>query len=659
MLKKVFAVTALGGLMAVVVAAGGFFALRLYSAPLEQRLLAQTRQLQGLARDLHDEVRAVNQADFSVLAALRRDDARIDRLLDRWREAYQGGWHPAMLVVPVGAIRDTLARWDTTHGQVTDLLARERVLKGIGGAITLLDKTAATLLDQAEQVVRELVRSGADSRDVYFASRQIVLIQRISQHLHTLLKPSAWRGDFTESSRYEALVRDSALFERTLEAMLKGDRRMGIAPGGDARVRQRLRDNGKMFASINRDIGRILSMVPVLQDIQHTVGALRVSSRDFAQRSGGLAQTLLTYRTRDDSLFAALFLAALAALIVLSAYGIYSQRRFRSRLAFSIAQNTRFKQALSDLQPVLEALADGRVAAGELDAGAGVEGVIAPFNRAMAQWRNTLIAIKGWTGKLAPLAQRVNGAADKLADGSARQIEGTAASSAGLNRAVSTVDRAATHVADMSRALESLKAGCAEARRRLQHTEEADRALVHRSQAQAQRIESLVGQLNALAQGVEELSVMVLHLLVRVQDAGQAGHEPVSYANRALQVAHQCTEAVEQLDEGLTQLGEENGGREADAAGPGPRASLNQDLEAHLGAMDTSSDRIAGLLQETAPLLAELTAALLSVSDDLDTIHEYTMQASNETADVSKAGKRIAELVEHIGRSIDKYNIMQ
>ncbi|HKJ22865.1 MAG TPA: hypothetical protein VKA13_07230, partial [Gammaproteobacteria bacterium] len=176
-------------------------------------------------------------------------------------------------------------------------------------------------------------------------------------------------------------------------------------------------------------------------------------------------------------------------------------------------------------------------------------------------------------------------------------------------------------------------------------------------------IDALVGELDSLARGVEELSVMVLHLLVRIQDAGQAGHEPVSYANRALQVAHQCTEAVERLDEGLTQLREGDSRRAVDEARPDQLParyeSFLRQMDEHFAAMDNQSERIAGLLRETAPLLGELTAALLSMSDDLDNIHEYTMHASNETADALKSGKRIAELVDHIGRSIDKYHIMQ
>lgn len=652
MLRKAFAVIALGGLAAFVLGASGFFALRLYSAPLEHGLLSQTRRLQDLARDLQDEAQNISQADFAALAALRRDDARIGALMGRWRDEYTGGWRPAQAMVPVDRLRGVLARWKITHGQIADLLARERVLKGISRAITMLDKTADSLLSQSEKVVSDLINGGAGSRDVYLASRQIVLIQRISQHLHNLLKPSAWSGAFDQSAGYEDLVRDSALFEHNLEAMLKGDRRLEISRTPDAGVRQRLRDNGRLFASVNRDIGQILSMVPVLQDVRQTVQALRTSSRTFAEDSGGLSQDLVTLRSRHDTVFAALYLAALAALLTLLTFGVYERRRFRGRLDFSLAQSRQFKQALSALQPALEGLARGEMAAAELDAVPGVEGVIVPFNQTVARWRNTLTAIKGWTTKLGPLVERVNAAAGKVAEGAARQIEGVTASSAGLNRALSTVDQASTRVADTSRALEVLKAGAAAARTRMNETMGPDRAAARHAREQAERIDALVGRLNALAQGVEELSVMVLHLLVRFQDAGQAGHEPVSYANRALQVAHQCTEAVEQLDQGLTRIHEESGQL------PVEDEPLKRQMEEYLTAADAHSDRVAGLLQETAPLLAELTAVLLSASDDLDSVHEYTMQASNETADASGEGKRIAELVEHIGRSIDQYNIM-
>ncbi len=658
MLKKTFASITLGVLGALVLAAGVFFVWRLYTAPLEHRLLTQTRNLQDLARDLRDGAQDIDQGNISALAALRRDDARIETLMDRWRAGDAGAWRPAAWVIPVERIRRLTAQWKVTHQQVTELLGREQVLKGIGRAIAMLDQTATSLLSQSEKIVGDLVEGGGDDRDVYFASRQIVLIQRISQHLHTLLKPTAWSGAFTESPGYKDLVSDAALFEHTLEALLKGDRRLGVSRARDAGVQQRLRDNGKMFVAINRDIGQILAMVPVLQDIRHTMRSLHASSREFARDGDGLADALVTYRARYDTLFAAAYLTGAAALVMLFAYGVYDRRRFQGRLDFSLAQNKRFKQALSDLQPVLAGLAKGEVSAGELETGAGVEGVIVPFNQAMAQWRNTLIAIKGWTAKLTPLVEQVNAAAARVAQDTGRQVEGTTASSASLNRALPTVDQAAGRIAEISAALETLKAGGATARRRVQE------ATVQELRGDgAQPIDALVGELDSLARGVEELSVMVLHLLVRIQDAGQAGHEPVSYANRALQVAHQCTEAVERLDEGLTQLREGDSRRAVDEARPDQLParyeSFMRQMDEHFAAMDNQSERIAGLLRETAPLLGELTAALLSMSDDLDNIHEYTMHASNETADALKSGKRIAELVDHIGRSIDKYNIMQ
>ena len=75
--------------------------------------------------------------------------------------------------------------------------------------------------------------------------------------------------------------------------------------------------------------------------------------------------------------------------------------------------------------------------------------------------------------------------------------------------------------------------------------------------------------------------------------------------------------------------------------------------------VDSAIAQINAVLRDMPQLLSEQGAAILSVSDDMDKIHEYTMQLSNGSADVSRAVKRIADSVDHIRRDVDQYKIIQ
>lgn len=669
MLKRRFEYITVGVLAAAVLAAAVYFALRLYSTPLQRRLSSQLEQLQAHSLGLQDGARDVAGGDFSALPKIKEEDAAVAAIIRRLRRQYTTGGLPAASVMPGPEMRKVLEDWDRTHKHAATLLAKERVLKGTQRLVDMLDRTADTLLAQSETIVQALVKQGVADRQVYFASRQITLIQRISRDLHELLRPAGWGTAFTSSPSYTAIVNDAAVFEHTLEAMLRGDARLGIAPVNDADMSGRLRENAQLFGAINRDIGQILAMVPDLQGVRRTTQALRASSGRLAQDSNALAAAVIGYRARHDAIFVTVYLVALGALCLLFVYGVYTQRAFRGQLDFNTAQNRRYKEIMSRLKPTLEQLARGEVAGRGIEAGDGMEGVIEPFNQAVAKWRDTMVALGGWTGQLAPLVERINTAAGNIAHDHGRQVEGTTTASATLNRLLPAMEALSSQAADALKAVEALAGDRAAAGGRPAETAAAEARTLTPAvgdDAEAQQIDGLIAQVALLTEGIEHLSAMVLHLLIRTQNTepgGQPGQEPVPYANKALQVAHQCTEAVDGLNQGLARLRDESGRRTAASASPGesevPQAAHTQDADERVRVTGARVSRIGDMLRAMPRQLSEQAAAVISVSDDMDKIHEYTMHASNETADVARSLKRVADLIEHIRRSVEHYDILE
>lgn len=665
MIKKALERLTVALLVAAMLIGAAYFCVRLYSAPLEQRFLSLSGELQVRARGLRDGMHDIVRSDFSAVSEIKEDGGRIDEIVAQLRQTYAGGGTLVSLVVPAGDVNSLAVGWDDMQQQLGSLLANQAVLERVGRSFGRLDDTTQSIMSHSQAIVQILLNKRAPAREIALASRQLLLAQQINSHLHVILRPAV---DFTKTADYSAVAKNTALFERTLEAMLNGDATLGIMRLTGTSAVKELRLIGELFRDMSNEVGALLEAAPVLLKVRHTADDLVVTSGDFERTAAKLSNTVIGYQARHDATFIAIYLLGVAAVFVLFLYSLAMYRTFKSRLEFTTAQSMRYKDVISRMRQSLERLARGEVTPGDVEMRDGMEGVIAPFNQATGRVRQTVKIVKTRAMELPSFIERIKAAADRMVQASSRQIENTTAASGTMNRLLPAMENLSRQVADSLRALDALKTDCA-ASHGLIREAEAHINTIHASlpmpggASSPARIDGLVEQVGALTKGVEQLSVMVLHLIIKAHGVGQQDHEPVPYANNALQIAHQCTEAADQLNDGLIELRDE-APQAPSAERPRDEALITQgrllaEADQKLTLVDSAIAQINAVLRDMPQLLSEQGAAILSVSDDMDKIHEYTMQLSNGSADVSRAVKRIADSVDHIRRDVDQYKIIQ
>lgn len=663
MLKKTIERLVLGLLVAGVAAAAVYFGLRLYFVPHQQQLLSRTQELQVLAQNLRSGVESVGGGDFTALPAIKRDADRIAAIIARLQQHYASSSPVVTVLMPPGEAPRWLAEWDDMHDHIQVLAANERVLGDVQHAFSDLDTSTDAIQSRLQALAQLLVDRGTSAREIYLASRQQLLIQRISRHLHRVLHPPQGSTVAEEKADYAAIINDSTAFERTLGGMLNGDKDLGLAPVTGADAEQKLHEIADLFDSVNGDMGTILGAAPALLKVQHAAAELLAASGDLIRGAGALSQSLVNREQRHNALFIALYLGATAMLLVMFVYCLYLYRAFEGQLGFSTTQNARYRQIVRRVRDTVERLAKGQLPAGAMESREGLESVTVPLNEVIAHWRETVETVKNRSGELRPLTNAAATAAAGIDSANREQVENTAKSSATVNRLVPAVEELSRQVAVVAQEIDALKSQCAAARALITRADAPHGADAARRDVVEGRFNTLAEQVLSLTKGIEQLSAIVLHLIIRAHGHGQPGDEPLPYANKALQVAHQCTEAVDALGRTLNEFRGETGrvlghGGRPEEAVPVPGDAVRE-VEKTLQAADALTTRIAGLLGDMLPTLNEQRSRILSLSDDLDRIHEYTMQSSNATAEVARSIKRIVESIDHIRKCVDKYNIVR
>lgn len=665
MIKKALQRLTVALLVTAMLVGAAYFCLRLYSTPLEQQFLSLTGELQVRARGVRTGLQDIVQSDFSSMSQVKEDGARIDAIVTRLRQAYGSGGSLVSLVVPAGDVGKLVAAWGDMHKRLDGLLINQTVLERVDRSFVRLDDATQSIMAHSQTIVRILAHKHAPARVISLASRQLLLAQRINSHLHLILRPTV---DFTQTADYSAVVKDTSLFERTLEALLNGDTAMGVMRLTGTDAAKELRATGDLFRDMSNEVGKIMEAAPVLLDVHRTADDLLTASGDFGRAAARLSNAMIDYQARHDTTFVAIYLLGVAAVSVLSLYGLAVYRAFKNQLEFTTAQSLRYKDVVNRMRQSLEHLARGDITLGDVEMREGMEGVITPFNQATGRIRQTVNVIKTRAMDLPPLIERIESAVAGMDLASSRQIEETTAASGTMNRLLPAMENLSRQAADALRALEALKADCAASRGFIGEAEAHINAMqlpapAVGSMPSAGHINALLDQVSQLSKGVEQLSVMVLHLIIKAHGVSQQEHEPVPYANNALQIAHQCSEAADQLNSGLMELRGAAGEAPAPEKlqGEVPAAQLRRlgEADVRLSLVDSAIAQINAVLHDMPQLLNQQGAAVLSVSDDMDKIHEYTMELSNGTADVSRAIKHITESVDQIRREIDQYKIIQ
>ena len=245
----------------------------------QEQYLLRTAEQQVLAQKIAKfalEAAAGNEPSF---AALRSSRDRFTQLLGELKNGAPGIALPASPGAMKPALRLVENHWLELRAHVDEILSAQNSIPSVDESVAVINEFIPQLQGASERVLNLLLEAQFSPQQVYLASRQLMLAQRIGNNVNRLLV-----GGAETVAAIDQFSQDSGQFGAVLQAMLKGDAGLSMTAVTDAEGLRGLREAAILFGSIDEQVTRIVETMPAILPALEATGSL-TSSSDQLDRS--------------------------------------------------------------------------------------------------------------------------------------------------------------------------------------------------------------------------------------------------------------------------------------------------------------------------------------------------------------------------------------
>ncbi len=561
--------------------------------------------------------------------------------------------------------------WQQYRNNVDVILKNRDVVTTMREHIQNINEQIPNLLALSDEVVATMTEQQAPADQVYIATRQLMLTQRIHSNVNRVL--AGGEEAVTAADRFG---RDAALFGRVIEDMLRGNRNMGIRRITDPASREKLEQVREQFRSLRSQVGGILERSPEMFDVSNAAeGVLNQSDVVLANiEQLGDAYTS-AIKLRYETLLVYAFAALTVVLLILM--GILYWRDSRKRLQETEQQRAEIAQTNAQNQEAILRLLDemGDLADGDLTVNATVTeditGAIADsINYAIDALRGLVSAINDTTQQVSSAAQQTQATAMHLAEASDHQAQQITGASTAINEmavSIEGVSNNATELADEAQRAVQIAGKGSDAVQRTIHGMDTIREQIQETSKRikrlgesSQEIGDIVELINDIA---EQTNILALNAAIQAAMAGEAGRGFAVVADEVQRLAERSGDATRQIDALVKAIqsdtNEAVASMEESTAGVVHGAKLAQDAGTALEEIESVSSHLAELIEHISNAAKQQATAATNISDTMNVIQEITTQTSAGTNETAASIGNLAELANELRHSVAGFRLPQ
>ncbi len=540
------------------------------------------------------------------------------------------------------------------------------------GAIQSVQKSAQDindlipqLLALSDEVASVLVENGAQANQIYIASRQLMLIQRIGNNASKVLEGG--RGSATAADRFG---RDATLFGRVVDGMLKGNKRMRIVRVADDEARERLQQVSELFATLSQHVGAILQKSPDVVKIQEAAGKMAVQGDAILEAATVLTESYVTAPQRRPVGGGVMLLLGILALATLVTLGYTTVQVARRRQTQAESLSKRNEEAILRLLDEMGNLADGDLTVNATVTDDFTGAIADSMNYTIEQLRTLVNTINETTVQVSSAAQQTQATAMHLAEASDNQATQITDASSSINEmavSIEDVSKGAATLADEAHksvsianegaeAVQNTIAGMDTIREQIQETSKRIKRLGESSQ----EIGEIVELINDIS---DQTNILALNAAIQAAMAGEAGRGFAVVADEVQRLAERSGNATKQIEALVktiqTDTNEAVISMESSTAGVVEGAQLAQNAGQSLENIEKVSNHLAQLIQDISSSAHQQSNAATNVSETMNVIQEITTQTSAGTNETAASIGNLAELANELRKSVAGFKLPQ
>ncbi|MDG4560718.1 MAG: methyl-accepting chemotaxis protein [Candidatus Competibacter sp.] len=666
----------LGALVLSVVLMGVTFVLLERQDARNETQLKLAGEQRLLSRSIVTEALGAARGKEAAFAKLKQSRDRFEQILNDQKSGSETLNLPPPPAELKPFLEDLSNRWSPVKNESDIILAGRESVISVSNFQPLLESSLAQMSTLSDEIAKSMANSRVDPRQVYLATNQLQLIQRIESDLRRMLT----EGGLSAAATADRFSRNVNLFGRVLKGMREGDTRLGVDRVSIPDSAGKLAELAELFKTIETETTRIVDKASELVKVQSAAqgiadkgdALLEAASKLLEAYAGGSRQARLFGIPLNYQIAYILGVIALVLLIVL----FYIQNNAsRGRLIEAELRKQETEEQNRRNQDAILRLLDelGNLAEGDLTVQASVTeditGAIADsVNYAIEALRDLVSTINSTSGLVAAAVQETSAIADRLAKSSeiqARQIENASAT---VMQMAHSMDEVSSKTAASAEVAEKSVGIAHEGGDRVRRTINGMNTIREHIQDTSKRIKRLgessqeIGDIVALINDIaDQTNILALNAAIQASAAGDAGRGFAVVADEVQRLAERSSNATKrietlvktiQADTNEAVISMEKSTTEV-VGGAGLAEKAGEALEE----IEKVSANLAELIDEISKSAGRVSEMASRVSGAMTSINEITGQTAESSVATASAIGKLNQLAQELRQSVAGFRL--
>lgn len=600
------------------------------------------------------------EPDFDSLLQSR---LRFDAILETFRLGNAETQTPALDEKLAPTLTSVETSWSEYRKDVEIILNGKQPISEVGELYKIIDSFIPQMLTYSDEVVGVLMEKNASTRQIYLASRQMMLSQRIKNNLNQVLA-----GGETAAAAADRFGRDAALFGRVLEGLLKGSTSLRIDQVKDKEAVTKLREVAMLISAVSDNIAGVLELSPELFEVKDAAGRIAGDSEDLLNVLKTMQGVINSQGVLLDKIQYAGIVAGGVAVLLILILGNLLIRDAKKREEQALENNRRNQRAILRLLDEMANLADGDLTV-HATVTEEITGAIADsVNFTIDALRTLVTTINSTAAEVSSSADKTRQTANTLAQASGKQAREIASASAAVSdmaESMESVTRDAAESADVAlRSVEIAQKGADVVRKTIGSMENIREQIqetskrIKRLGESSQEIGDIVGLITEIA---DQTNILALNAAIQASTAGDAGRGFAVVADEVQRLAERASNATKQI-EGLVNTiqadtNEAVKSMEMSTSGVVSGAAMAEDAGVALKEIEDVSTELSKLIQGISDSARKQSEVATHVSQSMNVIQEITVQTSEGTEETATSLNALNELSHELSQSVSGFKL--
>ena len=554
--------------------------------------------------------------------------------------------------------------WDRMSTNASSILEREKLILELATARKIVQENIPGIQKNTDASISSLTQSGAPTNQLVFASRQLVLADRILRRVSEVL-----RGGSDSVTAAESLAREQRQFEQVLTSLLRGNSKLGVTQVRNAGALQSLGKVKSLFENIKPQINIILNSSSDLFEVRGAADEIFLASREVFDNAANLKSAIAELpktRAWPSLTAAAIGLAVMVSMVWILVYSFLSAERRRAKIAAKA--NKKNQEAILQLLDEMSSLADGDLTV-QATVTEDITGAIADsVNFAIEQLRELVKGIKFTAQEVAGSAMATRSSTSELARAAEEQAEQVGAATKTVQKMAESFDSMAKRSSESSeiawKSVDIANTGGKKVRETINGMD----TIREQIQGTSKRIKRLgestqeIGDIVELINGfAEQTNVLALNAAIQAASAGGAGKGFAVVADEVQQLAESATNSTRRI-ESLVQTIQADTfeavvSMESTISEVVSGARMAEDAGTALEHIERVSDDLSNLIATISEEAHNQSANAIHISTLMKSVQELSVQASEGSTQAARSVDDLAELVMQLSDSVTDFKL--